>query len=195
MASGKSEARKAHQRLVAALETHLVAVESRSGEQDPLVQAAYLDLRAAAADYDDAVYTDHDEITPFDLPPLTDDESDDEEPDEDPDRLSLLARWDFSVVDSALLQERAAATLGEDVDSNAVAVAALAHLRGHTGLGNVARAASVGLHWHGATTWVVASDAEAESEEPTWMDDAFAHADPDALLCRFDVPVRREPDE
>jgi hypothetical protein len=24
------------------------------------------------------------------------------------------------------------------------------------------------------------------------MDDAFANADSDALLCRFDVPIRRE---
>jgi hypothetical protein len=192
MSTGVSDTYQAYERLVAALQAHLGAVEKRSGEHDPAVQAAFSDLRAAAAEYDDVLYREHDEVTPFDLPPLDGDDGDDEDPDEDPARLSLLARWDFSVIDPDLLRQRATAALGEDVESNAVAVAAIAHVRGHSGLGDVRRAASVGLHWHGSTTWVVAADADPQSEDTDWMDDAFANADSDALLCRFDVPVRRD---
>jgi hypothetical protein len=187
-----SDTYQAYHRLVAALQAHMGAVETRTGEHDPAVQAAFTDLRAAAAEYDDALYREHDEVTPFDLPPLGEDDPDDDAAEEDPTRLSLLARWDFSVVDPELLQQRATAALGEDVESNAVAVAAIAHVRGHSGLGDVRRAASVGLHWHGSTTWVVAADADPQSEDTDWMDDAFANADSDALLCRFDVPIRRE---
>jgi hypothetical protein len=186
-----SDARKALDRLVSALRGHLDAVEARGSEHDPAVQAAFLDLRAAAADYDEALYTGHDEVTPFDLPPL---HTDDDEPEPvETGRLSLLARWDFSVVDEALLLTAGTDALREDVDSSAVAIAALAHIHGHSGLAEVARASTVGLHWHGATTWVIPADADPDNDSPEWMNEAFLDVDPDAVLCRFDVPVTAPP--
>jgi hypothetical protein len=192
MPTTESQARHALDDLIAALRDHLVAVEGRSGEHDAGVQAAFLALRAAAADYDETLYTEHDEVTPFDLPPLQTDEADeDDDPDAEPDRFALLARWDFSVVDPDLLLAAGSDALREEVDSCAVAVAALAHVHGHSGLADVARANTLGLHWHGATTWVVAADTDADDDSAEWMDTAFADMDPDDVLCRFDVPVTR----
>src|SRR5581483_9051118 len=146
-----STARHALEALVAALSDHLAAVEKRTGEHDPAVQAAFLSVRAAAAAYDDALYTEHDEVTPFDLPELHTDEPDDTDgAQEEPDRFALLARWDFSVVDPDLLLAAGSDALREEVDSSAVAVAALAHVHGHSGLVDRARANTLGLHWHGA---------------------------------------------
>jgi hypothetical protein len=191
MSTTDSDARRALDRLIAALQDHLDAVERRRSEHDPAVQAAFLEVRAAAAEYDDALYNEHDEVTPFDLAPLHTEADEPEESDEEPDRFALLARWDFSVVDPDLLLAAGSDALREEVDSSAVAVAALAHVHGHSGLADVARANTLGLHWHGATTWVVAADADPDSDSPEWMNDAFADVDPDAVLGRFDVPVTR----
>jgi hypothetical protein len=191
MPTTDSGARRALDNLIAALQDHFGAVERRKSEHDAGVQAAFLALRAAAAEYDDALYTDHDEVTPFDLPPLHTDEDDDEDSDDEPERFALLARWDFSVVDPDLLLIAGSDALREEVDSCGVAVAALAHVHGHSGLADVARANTVGLRWHGATTWVVAADAEPDEDSAQWMDKAFTDVHPDDVLCRFDVPVTR----
>ncbi|HEX3610909.1 MAG TPA: hypothetical protein VHU88_04410 [Sporichthyaceae bacterium] len=192
MTTTDSAARQALDRLVAALSDHLAAAEKRTGEQDPAVQTAFLAVRAAAAAYDDALYDEHDEVTPFDLPELHTDEPDESEGSaEEPDRFALLARWDFSVVDPDLLLAAGSDALREEVDSSAVAVAALAHVHGHSGLVDRARANTLGLHWHGATTWVVPADEDPRSDTADWMDEAFVDIDPDAVLCRFDVPVSR----
>jgi hypothetical protein len=191
MLTTDSPARQALENLIAALRDHLAAAERRSGEHDAGVQAAFLTLRAAAAGYDDALYTEHDEVTPFDLPPLHTDEDEDDDPDAEPDRFALLARWDFSVVDPDLLLAAGSDALREEVDSCAVAVAALAHVHGHSGLADVARANTLGLQWHGATTWVVAADTDPDDASAQWMDEAFAEIHPDEVLCRFDVPVTR----
>ncbi|MBA3743866.1 hypothetical protein [Sporichthya sp.] len=186
-------ARAAADRLRAALDQHLSAVEARSGEHDPAVQLAYKELRAAAADYDLALYDEHDEVTPFDLPdpePPVDD--DDEEP--SLDRLSLLARWDFSVTDDAVLFAAASRAVGEELDDPAIALAALVAAVGHTRLGTSASPESVGLRPHGHTTWVLATDdADPDDDDPSWMEDAFGGAEPELVLCRVEAPV--EPDE
>ena len=49
-----AEARTAAAALKSAIDRHLTACEARTGENDPAVQAAYEDLRAAAEAYDDA---------------------------------------------------------------------------------------------------------------------------------------------
>lgn len=66
--------------LKAALDSHLAAVESRAGENDPRVQASYDALASAAEAYDDALFSAYEEVTPFG-PVETVDE--DEETDED----------------------------------------------------------------------------------------------------------------
>lgn len=193
-------ARAAVDRLGVALSAHLAAVENRSGEHDPAVQGAYLELRAAAAAYDDLLYNAHGEVTPFDLPDLPDDDAEQDADEEGgevvadsgggPPRLALLARWDFTVADADLLRATAAAAVGEEVASPGVALAALSAAQGHSRIADVQAAAAAGLRWHGATTWVVeATDAEPGADGEEWMDDAFIDAEPGSVLCRVDVPV------
>lgn len=180
-------ARAAADRFRIALDRHLAAVEARTGEHDPEVQLAYKELRAAAADYDLTLYREHDEVTPFDLPdpepPVDDDEP------VDLDRLSLVARWDFSVVDEDKLLASAERAVGEEVPDAAVALAALVAAAGHSRVGDPASAALVGLRGHGNTTWILATDdADPDDDDPSWMADAFAGADPDRALCRLESP-------
>ena len=183
-AAEQGVAREALSRLIEALEAHWSAVGARRSENDPDVTKAYRDLRAAAAAYDDALYTEHDEVTPFELPELaTADEVD--EVDLDPNRLSVLARWDFTVTDPKALN----LATNEEAGGPAEALAMLAADRGHSALGDPDAGLAVGLRWHGATTWVLPT-LDAVGDDVTWMDDAFAEADPDEVLCRFDVPVR-----
>ena len=187
-------ARAAADRLRAALDQHLSAVEARSGEHDPAVQLAYKELRAAAADYDIALYDEHDEVTPFDLPdpePVVDDDEDDEDEHEaSPDRLTLVARWDFSVADDAVLFAAASKAVGEELADPAIALAALVAAVGHTRLGAAASPESVGLRPHGHTTWVLATDdADPDDDDPSWMEDAFGGAEPGRVLCRLEAPV------
>jgi hypothetical protein len=82
-----SNPRAALDRLVAALERHLVAAGARRGEADPVVVAAYQTLADAFEDYDEALYTAYDEVTPFVLydDVEDEDEDDDDEDDEDSD--------------------------------------------------------------------------------------------------------------
>lgn len=186
-------ARAAADRLRTALDQHLSAVEARSGEHDPQVQLAYKELRAAAADYDFALYDEHDEVTPFDLP---DPEGPEQDEDEAPglDRLTLVARWDFSVADEALLLASAERAVGEEVPDAGVALAALVAAVGHTRLGSSASPETVGLRPHGNTTWVLATDdADPDDDDPEWMADPFGGADPERALCRLEAPV--EPEE
>jgi hypothetical protein len=75
--------RAALDRLVAALEAHFHAVQSRHGEDDPAVDDAYDVLADAFEVYDDALGTVYGEATPFYLAEEDDDE--DEESDEEPD--------------------------------------------------------------------------------------------------------------
>jgi hypothetical protein len=182
-------ARAAADRLRTALDQHLSAVEHRSGEHDPQVQLAYKELRAAAAEYDLALYTEHDEVTPFDLP---DPEDPADEYGDPPglDRLSLVARWDFSVRDAEKLVASAARAVGDDVPDVGVALAALVAAFGHTQVGNSGSAALVGLRAHGSTTWVLATDdADPHEDDQEWMADPFAGADPERALCRLESPV------
>jgi hypothetical protein len=67
--------------LKAALDAHLAAVESRAGENDPQVQAAYDALASAGEAYDDALFSAYEEVTPFG-PVETLDEGEDSDDDE-----------------------------------------------------------------------------------------------------------------
>lgn len=182
----QSEARTALARLHAALDAHLDVVEKKTGENDPAVQAAFLELREACTDYDETIFDEHDEVTPFDLPPLpTGDEDDD---DSYGPRLSVLTRWDFSIADAAKLVAAAGAALGDEVDDPAVAATLLSHMGSRTGLGTAAAAANVGLLWHGTVTATVPCDYPDPDAE--WMDEAFAEGveQEDVLCIVSDVP-------
>ena len=76
--------RAALDRLIAALEAHYHAVESRHGEDDPAVDDAYDVLADAFEVYDDALGTVFGEATPFYLGE-EEDESDEDEDDDDAD--------------------------------------------------------------------------------------------------------------
>ena len=78
--------RAALDRLLAALEAHYHAIESRRGEDDPAVDDAYDVLADAFEVYDDALGTVHGEAMPFYLAEDDGDEDDlDDDADEDPD--------------------------------------------------------------------------------------------------------------
>lgn len=78
-----TDPRAALDRLVAALEAHLVAAQQRRSERDPGVEAAYRTLADAFETYDEALYEAYDEITPFVLYDEVEDEREDAELDED----------------------------------------------------------------------------------------------------------------
>ena len=67
-----------------ALDAHLAAVESRAGENDPHVQAAYDALASAGETYDDALFSAYEEVTPFG-PVESEDDDDEEEADAEED--------------------------------------------------------------------------------------------------------------
>ena len=74
-----TDPRAALDRLIAALEAHLGAAQRRRGDDDPAVEAAYAQLADAFEVYDEALYTAHDEVTPFELPDDEDDEDEDDD--------------------------------------------------------------------------------------------------------------------
>jgi hypothetical protein len=76
------QVRSALDALKAALDSHLAAVEARAGENDPRVQAAYDALASAAEAYDDALFSAHEEVTPFGPVETADDEIDDDDDDD-----------------------------------------------------------------------------------------------------------------
>lgn len=198
---GPAAVRAAADRLGIAVAAHLAAVENRAGEQDPAVQAAYAELRAAAAAYDDLLFDAHGEVTPFDIA------EDEEEGDEDegeqgprqiigPPRFSVLARWDYTIHDPQKLVETASEAVGQEIDDLGVALAALIDAKGHTAVADLNASLGAGMRWHGVTSWVMlAPEADANDDGADWMDDAFDYADPEEILCRVDTPVtwRRGP--
>jgi hypothetical protein len=90
-----TDPRAALDRLVEALEQHLLAAKERRGETDPAVVSAYETLADAFERYDDALYAQYGEATPFvlyddveDAAEDADEDSDDED-DEDDDEDDL----------------------------------------------------------------------------------------------------------
>lgn len=77
-----ADVRSAAEALKAAIDTHLAAVENRSGENDPRVQQAYDALAAAAETYDDLLFSAYEEVTPFG-PSDVDEDDDEDDVDED----------------------------------------------------------------------------------------------------------------
>jgi hypothetical protein len=167
-----AEVRSAAEAVKAAIDRHLAAVEARTGENDPGVLDAY----------DSALYDVYDEVTPFEVPNRSD-VSGFPDPDE-PEAISVLIRRDYQITDPLRLRASALS-----VDSGPEAAAgvssALAALFAEFEPDEIAgRAEEFGLEEGDSTLWVSAANLAEPGE---WLAEPFEDADPELLICRFDV--------
>jgi len=188
MSDETDKVRAAAERLAAALDAHLRAVEKREGQQDPGVQQAYRALREAAAAYDDLLYDVHGEVTPFVLAKPPHHETFEVAPSsgDQSRRLSLLTRTDLAIEDSERLLQRVRAEADEIDAGDAVvdevsAVGVLVELAGVDGVTGLAE--EYGLRGLGSTAWLLEAHPGLED---TWRDKAFATADAAHVLYRLD---------
>ncbi|MFE2730414.1 hypothetical protein [Streptomyces sp. NPDC057717] len=193
-----AEVRAAAEAVKAALDRHLAAVERRSGEDDPAVYEAFNELAAAAEEYDELLYDRYDEVTPFEIPGTEDSLPPYTGP-EEPNALSVLIRRDYAVVEPQrlLAQAQRVADVEADSDLGDGAAAAVGTIGSsvHAALGVLfgeyepdeiaSRHKEFGLEEGDSTLWVTASDQPAEPGE--WLDAPFDQADPQRVVCRFDV--------
>ncbi|MFE4251222.1 hypothetical protein ACFRU3_17320 [Streptomyces sp. NPDC056910] len=193
-----AEVRAAAEAVKAALDRHLAAVERRSGEDDPAVYEAFNELAAAAEEYDELLYDRYDEVTPFEIPGTEDSLPPYTGP-EEPNALSVLIRRDYAVVEPQrlLAQAQRVADVEADSDLGDGAAAAVGTIGNsvHAALGVLfgeyepdeiaSRHKEFGLEEGDSTLWVTASDEPAEPGE--WLDAPFDQADPQRVVCRFDV--------
>ncbi|MFF0746317.1 hypothetical protein ACFYVL_38585 [Streptomyces sp. NPDC004111] len=198
-----AEVRAAAEAVKAALDRHLEAVERRSGDDDPAVYDAFNELAAAAEDYDELLYERYDEVTPFEIPspetsfpahtgPL--------------DALSVLIRRDYAVSQPQrlLAQAQRIADLDPDVGTNGLPAsagvvgssvqAALGVLFGEYEPDEIAsRHKEFGLEEGDSTLWIAAVEELPEPGE--WLNSPFDSADPQSVVCRFDVSSVFDDDE
>ncbi|MEU1276169.1 hypothetical protein [Streptomyces sp. NPDC005799] len=183
-----ADVRAAAEAVKTALDRHLAAVERRSGEDDPAVYEAFNQLAAAAEAYDELLYDRYDEVTPFEipggdesLPPYTGPE--------EPNALSVLIRRDYTVVEPQRLLAQAQRVEAADEDSTQVSgtvPGALGVLFGEFEPDEIAsRHKEFGLEEGDSTLWVTAAEDPAEAGE--WLETPFEGADPQSVICRFDV--------
>jgi hypothetical protein len=177
-----AEVRIAAEAVKTAIDRHLAAVEARTGENDPGVAAAYEALALAADAYDEVLYDTHDEVTPFEVPSHRDAASF-PDPDE-PEAISVLIRRDYLITDP--LRLRAAALSVDGAPESAASVSsALGALFAEYEPDEIAsRVEEFGLEEGDSTLWVTAADPAEPGE---WLAEPFEDADPELLICRFDV--------
>ncbi|MEV6400120.1 hypothetical protein AB0M39_35950 [Streptomyces sp. NPDC051907] len=198
-----AEVRAAAEAVKAALDRHLEAVENRTGEDDPAVYDAFNALAAAAEAYDERLYDRYDEVTPFEIPGADDSLPPYAGP-EQPNALSVLIRRDYAVVEPQrlLAQAQRIADLDPDEedgpDSTSIVGtsvhAALGVLFGEFEPDEIAsRHKEFGLEEGDSTLWVSASDDLPEPGE--WLSTPFDQADPQRVVCRFDVSSVFDEDE
>ncbi|WP_327357286.1 hypothetical protein [Streptomyces sp. NBC_01304] len=201
-----AEVRAAAEAVKAALDAHLAAVEGRSGEDDPDVYEAFNELAAAAEAYDELLYDAYDEVTPFEIPGAEDTLPPYSGPDE-PNALSVLIRRDYSVVEPQrlLAQSQRVADLDADTEAGEASAAGVVGSSVHAALGVLfgefepdeiaSRHKEFGLEEGDSTLWVTAIDEPADPGE--WLDSPFEQADPQRIVCRFDVSAvfDEEPDD
>ncbi len=177
-----AQVRAAAEALKAAIDRHLAAVEARADELDPSVLEAFDALAAAAEEYDELLYTVHDEVTPFEVPAEPSPGYAGPEPVE---AFSVFIRRDYLIADPEALVT-AARNAGEDFDAeDGDSRAAVAELFDAFDVDEITyRAEEIGLEAAEATLWVVAADSESLGG---WHDDPFSDADAERLLYRVDV--------
>ncbi|SCK53933.1 hypothetical protein [Streptomyces sp. WMMB 322] len=199
-----ADVRAAAEAVKAALDRHLEAVERRAegagkdagdGDSDGAVYSAFDELAAAGEAYDELLYETYDEVTPFEIP------GGDSMPaykgPEVPSALSVLIRRDYTVVHPQRLLSQAQRVTDLDPDSadedTAAATsagssvpAALGVLFGEYEADEIAtRHKEFGLEEGDSTLWVAAAEEPAEPGE--WLTAPFEQADPERVICRFDV--------
>ncbi|MFD0313911.1 hypothetical protein [Streptomyces flavalbus] len=185
-----AEVRAAAEAVKTALDRHLAAVEGRSGEDDPGVYEAFNELAAAAEAYDELLYDRYDEVTPFEIPGAEDALPPYTGP-EEPSALSVLIRRDYTVVEPQRLLSQAQRVEAADDDGSGVEAAATVHgalgiLFGEFEPDEIAsRHKEFGLEEGDSTMWVTAADEPADPGE--WLEAPFENADPQRVVCRFDV--------
>ncbi|RII18802.1 hypothetical protein DSC45_09285 [Streptomyces sp. YIM 130001] len=194
--STAAEVRAAAEAVKAALDHHLAAVERRAGEDDPVVFEAFNRLAAAAEVYDELLYDAYDEVTPFEIPGAEDGLPPYTGPDE-PHALSVLIRRDYTVAEPhrLLAQAQRVADLDADVDDGEAPAGESVGHSTHAALGVLfgefepdeiaTRHKEFGLEEGDSTLWVTAADEPAEPGE--WLEAPFEQADPQQIVCRFDV--------
>ncbi|MFF5976269.1 hypothetical protein ACFY7C_32660 [Streptomyces sp. NPDC012769] len=181
-----AEVRAAAEAVKAALDRHLAAVEGRTGDDDPAVYEAFNALAAAAEAYDEALYDRYDEVTPFEIPGADDSLPPYAGP-EEPHALSVLIRRDYAVVEPQRLiaQARRVTDLERD-EAVGTAHAALGILFGEYEPDEIAsRHKEFGLEEGDSTLWVEAAEDLPEPGE--WLHAPFEQADPERIVCRFDI--------
>ncbi|GAA5217806.1 hypothetical protein [Streptomyces thinghirensis] len=185
-----AEVRAAAEAVKTALDRHLAAVERRSGEDDPTVYDAFNQLAAAAEAYDELLYDRYDEVTPFEIPGADDSMPPYTGP-EEPSALSVLIRRDYAVAEPQRLMAQArrveaADDEGAGVEASGTVHGALGLLFGEFEPDEIAsRHKEFGLEEGDSTLWVTAADEAAEPGE--WLEAPFEQADPQRVVCRFDV--------
>ncbi|MGW7359601.1 hypothetical protein ACWGI0_23960 [Streptomyces sp. NPDC054802] len=198
-----AEVRAAAEAVKAALDRHLEAVENRTGDDDPAVYEAFNELAAAAEAYDERLYDRYDEVTPFEIPGADDSLPPYAGP-EEPNALSVLIRRDYAVVEPKrlLAQAQRIADLDRDGDEDVLTApvvgasvhAALGVLFGEFEPDEIAsRHKEFGLEEGDSTLWVAAADELPEPGE--WLSVPFDQADPEQVVCRFDVSSVFDEDE
>ncbi|KUO14893.1 hypothetical protein [Streptomyces dysideae] len=187
-----AEVRAAAEAVKTALDRHLAAVESRSGEDDPTVYEAFNELAAAAEVYDELLYDRYDEVTPFEIPGTEDSLPPYTGP-EEPNALSVLIRRDYAVAEPQRLLAHAQRIEAADYEDGAAGAEAAGTVHGALGIlfGEfepdeiASRHKEFGLEEGDSTLWVTAADEPAEPGE--WLEAPFESADPQRVVCRFDV--------
>jgi hypothetical protein len=183
-----AQVRAAAEALKLAIDRHLAAVEARTDELDPSVLEAFDALASAAEEYDELLYTVHDEVTPFDVVPPESDAV--YAGPEEVEAFSVFIRRDFLITDAEALAA-AAGNVSEDFDPEAGdSRAAVAELFDAFDADEISyRAEEIGLEAVEATTWVVAADPEVVGG---WDDDPFSEVDLQKLLYRVDLVDEEE---
>ncbi|WP_326691783.1 hypothetical protein OIE63_34695 [Streptomyces sp. NBC_01795] len=211
-----ADVRAAAEAVKAALDRHLEAVERRAGasrapapaasgagegageraaELDAAVYAAFDELAAAGETYDELLYELYDEVTPFEIP------GSDSLPayagPEVPSALSVLIRRDYIIAEPQRLLGQAERVTEldpesaeddgvEGVTAGSSVHAALGVLFGEYEPDEIAtRHKEFGLDEGDSTLWVCATDEPSEPGE--WLAAPFEQADPQQVICRFDV--------
>ncbi|MFJ6014176.1 hypothetical protein [Streptomyces sp. NPDC092952] len=195
-----AEVRAAAEAVKAALDHHLAAVERRTGDDDAAVYDAFNALAAAAEFYDELLYDRYDEVTPFEIPGADDSLPPYTGP-EEPNALSVMIRRDYAVVEPPRLLAQAQRIADADRDGGGTAAvvgssvhAALGVLFGEYEPDEIAsRHTEFGLEEGDSTLWVTAAEELPEAGE--WLGSPFDDADPQLVVCRFDVSAVFDEDD